>query len=67
MKLTVFQIITLILLVAFLIYEFWYLPKWMATLSPNDPVIRTDIILFVPILVIFAIISLVQFFIKKKK
>ncbi|KEY18907.1 hypothetical protein [Kaistella antarctica] len=66
MKLTIFQIFTIVSLIAFLIYEFWYLPKWMAALSANDPVIRTDIILFVPILVIFIIISLVQFFRKKK-
>ena len=66
MKLTVLQIITICGLIAFGIYELWYLPGWMATLSPDDSVIRTDLIIFVPVLIILIIISVIQFFRRKK-
>lgn len=66
MKLTLLQIITLVLLIAFIIYELWYLPKWMKTLPPNDPVIRTDLILFVPVLAVLLLLSAVQEYRKKK-
>lgn len=66
MKLSVVQILTVVGLIAFGIYELWYLPRWMATLSPDDAVIRTDLIIFVPVLIILVIISVIQFFRKKK-
>ncbi len=67
MKLTVLQIITLLALVAFAVYELWYIPKWLETLSDDNPIIRTDLIIFPPILFILIIISVIQFFRRKKK
>ena len=67
MKLTTVQIITLLALVAFAVYELWYIPKWLETLSDDNPIIRTDLIIFPPILFILIIISVIQFFRRKKK
>ena len=67
MKLTTVQIITLLALIAFAVYELWYIPKWLETVSDDNPVIRTDLIIFPPILFILIIISVIQFFRRKKK
>lgn len=67
MKLTGLQIITLLALIAFAVYELWYIPKWLKTLSDDNPIIRTDLIIFPPILFILIIISVIQFFRRKKK
>lgn len=66
MKLNIFQIITLILLIAFAVYELFYIPQWLESLSDDNPPIRTDLILFTPILIICVIISVIQF-IKNRK
>lgn len=67
MKLTVLQIITILALIAFAVYELWYIPKWLETVSDDNPVIRTDLMIFPPILFILIIISVIQFFRRKKK
>ena len=67
MKLTTVQIITLLALIAFAVYELWYIPKWLETVSDDNPVIRTDLIIFPTILFILIIISVIQFFRRKKK
>ncbi len=67
MKLSTVQIITLLALIAFAVYELWYIPKWLETVSDDNPVIRTDLIIFPPILFILIIISVIQFFRRKKK
>ena len=67
MKLSTVQIITLLALIAFAVYELWYIPKWLETLSDDSPVIRTDLIIFPTILFILIIISVIQFFRRKKK
>lgn len=53
------QIITIILLITYAIWEF-YVYKWAKTLPEGDPVIRVDLIMIYPVLVILIVISLVQ-------
>jgi hypothetical protein len=62
MKLTKLQWVTLAALLAYLVYEFVLIPRWEATLPESDPVIRADIFLIYPILLILIAISVIQFF-----
>ena len=62
MKLTKIQWVTLVALLAYLVYEFILIPKWEATLPESDPVIRADIFLIYPVLLILVLISAIQFF-----
>ena len=65
MKLTKIQWATLVALLAYLVYEFLLIPRWEATLPESDPVIRADVFLIYPVLLILILISAVQFFRKK--
>ncbi len=65
MNLTKIQLVTLVAILAYLIYEFILIPRWEATLPESDPVIRADIFLIYPVLLILVVISAVQFFRKK--
>ena len=65
MKLTKIQWVTLVAILAYLIYEFILIPRWEATLPESDPVIRADIFLIYPVLLILILISVFQFFRKK--
>jgi hypothetical protein len=61
MKLTKIQWTTLAAIAAYLVYEFYFVARWEATLPESDPVIRADLIFIYPILLILIIISAVQF------
>ncbi|MGB5509842.1 hypothetical protein [Robiginitalea sp.] len=65
MKLTKIQWVTLVAILVYLIYEFIMIPGWEATLPESDPVIRADIFLIYPVLLILILISVFQFFRKK--
>ncbi|MGB5315089.1 MAG: hypothetical protein WBN56_03755 [Robiginitalea sp.] len=65
MKLTKIQWVTLVAILAYLIYEFILIPRWEATLPESDPVIRADIFLIYPVLLILVVISAIQFIRKK--
>jgi len=65
MNLTKIQWVTLVAILAYLIYEFILIPRWEATLPDSDPVIRADIFLIYPVLLILVVISAIQFFRKK--
>ncbi len=65
MNLTKFQWLTLVAIVAYLIYEFYFVSRWEATLPASDPVIRGDLIFIYPVLLLLIIISVVQFIRKK--
>ena len=52
------QIITTISLIAYGIYEFYFIPKWNKT-NIGAP-IRVDLFLFYPILSVFTLLSLYQ-------
>ncbi|MGB5402915.1 MAG: hypothetical protein WBN13_02975 [Robiginitalea sp.] len=65
MKLTKIQWVTLVAILVYLIYEFIMIPRWEATLPESDPVIRADIFLIYPVLLILILISVFQFFRKK--
>lgn len=61
MKLSKIQWITLFLIIAYLVYEFVLVKNWAAGLPESDPVIRADLFFIIPILLVFIIISIVQF------
>ena len=65
MNLTKIQWVTLVAILVYLIYEFILIPRWEATLPDSDPVIRADIFLIYPVLLILVVISAIQFFRKK--
>jgi hypothetical protein len=65
MNLTKIQWVTLVAILAYFIYEFILIPRWEATLPESDPVIRADIFLIYPVLLILVVISTIQFFRKK--
>ena len=65
MNLTKIQWVTLVAILAYLIYEFILIPRWEATLPESDPVIRADIFLIYPVLLILVVISAIQFIRKK--
>ena len=65
MKLTTFQWLTLVALAAYLIYEFYFVSRWEATLPASDPVIRGDLVFIYPVLLLLIIISVVQYIRKK--
>lgn len=58
-KLTRIQRVTLLLVAGALIWEA-VARLWMRTLPPHDPVIRADLLIIVPLLVVFVGISVVQ-------
>lgn len=60
MKLTVIQIITIIALIAYLIWEI-AVNQWAQSLPESDPIIRADYLLIIPILGVLILISLIQF------
>ncbi len=64
MKLTKIQITTLVALAAFLVWEF-FVKRWEAGLPPSDPVIRADLLFWIPVLAILVLISVYQFVRKK--
>lgn len=65
-KLTKTQKITI---AAFVIYIIWEITVqiWASTLPPSDPVIRADLMLIYPLLILLVIISLIQFFKNRSK
>lgn len=65
-KLTLIQKITVICIILYVIWEI-AVRIWMTTLPPDDPVIRADLILILPVLIILIVISLIQFIIRKIK
>ena len=60
MKLTKVQIITIIALIAYLIWEF-AVKQWEKGLPESDPVIRADYVLIFPVLGILILVSIYQF------
>jgi len=62
-KITKTQITTIVLLMSYAIWEF-YVARWVATES--GPIIRVDLVVIYPILILFIFLSLGQF-IKIKK
>lgn len=65
-KLTLIQKITVTSLILYILWEI-AVRIWMTTLPPDDPVIRADLILILPVLIILIVISLIQFIIRKIK
>ncbi|MGA9239092.1 hypothetical protein, partial [Robiginitalea sp.] len=61
MKMTKIQWVTLVAILAYLIYEFILIPRWEATLPESDPVIRADVFLIYPVLLILVVISAIQY------
>lgn len=55
------QRISIVLLVGYLIWEL-AIRLWASNLPPHDPLIRIDLIVIYPILIVLVIISLYQFF-----
>ncbi len=66
MRLTIVQWVTLAGLLAYLAYEFYFVPRWEATLPPSDPVIRADLFFIYPVLAILLVISVIQMVRKRK-
>ncbi|GAA0741356.1 hypothetical protein [Clostridium oceanicum] len=64
-KITKTQIATIVLLIAYGIWEF-YVYKWSKTLPPSDPIIRIDLAMIYPVLCILIIVSLMQVFKRNK-
>lgn len=60
MKLTKIQWVTVIAILSYLIYEFIFVRNWAAGLPESDPIIRADLFLIYPVLLILIIISLLQ-------
>ena len=60
------QKLTLVLLIGYLFWEIgiWV---WARKLPPHDPIIRADLIIIYPLLLLFASISIFQFFNKNSK
>ena len=67
MKLTKIQWSTIIAIIAYLIYEFYFVAKWEKGLPESDPVIRADLIFIYPVLLFLIIASIVQFIRKGKR
>ena len=65
-KLTLIQKITVICIILYVIWEI-AVRIWMTTLPPDDPVIRADLVLILPVLIILIVVSLIQFIIRKIK
>jgi hypothetical protein len=65
MRLTKIQWITVLLILAYLVYEFYFVAKWAAQLPESDPVIRADLVFIWPVLFVLIIISVVQLIRKK--
>ena len=59
------QKVTLGLLIGYVIWEI-VVRVWMSQLPPSDPVIRADLILIYPILLVFILLSLWQFIRSRK-
>jgi hypothetical protein len=64
-KITVLQIITLLAIIAFLVYELYFVRNWIKTQPESGAIIRVDLVLFLPILAILTGISIYQFFKKQ--
>lgn len=64
-KITKTQIATIILLITYSVWEYRVF-LWAKTLPEGDPIIRVDLIIIYPILLIFIVISLIQLFKKNK-
>lgn len=64
-NITKIQIATLILIIAYFIWEIsvW---QWSQTLTAPGPIIRVDLILIYPMLLVLIVLSIIQL-IKKKK
>jgi len=58
-KLTRIQLITVIALVAYGIWEI-VVRQWAKSLPDGDPVIRADLVFILPVLAILVVISLIQ-------
>ncbi len=56
---TKIQWATIILIGAYLLWEFVLLANWKA--ETEGPLIRVDLVIIYPVLVIFAVISIIQF------
>lgn len=63
MKITKIQITTILLIIAWVIWEF-SVSKWAETES--GPIIRVDLVIIIPIMLIMLLISLYQLFKKNK-
>lgn len=61
-KLTKTQVTTLIALIMYLAYELGYVREWAANLPPSDPIIRLDLVIIYPFLLVLVGISLYQYF-----
>ena len=59
------QIITIGAYIAYIIWEIivWF---WARSLPDYDPIIRADLLIILPVLLILTVISLFQYFRKKK-
>jgi hypothetical protein len=53
-------------LLAYLAYEFYFVPHWEAALPPGDPVIRADLFFIYPVLTILLVISVLKLIRKRK-
>ncbi len=62
---TKIQIITIGAYIAYIIWEIvvW---NWAKSLPPSDPIIRSDLVIIIPVLAVLTVISLVQYFRNKK-
>ena len=58
-KLTRIQRVTLLLIAGAILWEV-AVRIWMRTLPPHDPVIRADLLVIIPLLAVFIVISIVQ-------
>lgn len=59
-KITKMQILTGVLLMLYAVWEV-SVYRWAQTLPASDPIIRVDLIIIYPVLLICIIISLIQF------
>ncbi len=67
MKLTVMQWVTIVAILAYLVYEFYFVAQWEKSLPEGDPVIRADLPFIWGILLILIVISVFQFIRKRKR
>ena len=58
-KLTRIQRVSLFLIAGAVLWEV-AVRIWMSTLPPHDPVIRADLLVIIPLLTVFIVISMVQ-------
>ncbi|MCZ4694557.1 hypothetical protein DWB61_05830 [Ancylomarina euxinus] len=63
-KVTNIQIITFFALLAYIIWEF-YVWNWAISQEYGGAIIRVDLVIILPVLLVLIIVSLVQFFRKK--